>query len=88
VIKVEDDHVSPTIQSSGETGIAIKYFHFHNSAGDVAAAVYLIADCNFERYSKFKFQKILNRCLDITVSTPTKFCHPLDPFIQVTQIPT
>jgi hypothetical protein len=46
VIKGEDDHVPPTIQSSGETGIAIKYIHFHNSAGDVAPAVYLIADCN------------------------------------------
>jgi len=44
VLKSEVDCIPPTVKSSGETGIAIKYIHFHNSAGDIAPAVYLIAD--------------------------------------------
>jgi hypothetical protein len=46
VQKGEDEELPNTGKSSGETGIAIKYVHFHNSAGDVASAVYLIADPN------------------------------------------
>jgi len=44
VIKGEDDDTPATVVSAGETGVAIKYIHFHNSAGDVSSAVYLVAD--------------------------------------------
>jgi len=37
-----------TKESSGETGIAIKYYHFHNAAGECAPAVYLVADDSLE----------------------------------------
>ena len=43
VIKGEDDDTPATVVSAGETGVAIKYIHFHNSAGDVSSAVYLVA---------------------------------------------
>ena len=33
-----------TRQSSGSLGISVKYYHFHNSAGETAPAVYIVAD--------------------------------------------
>ena len=46
VVKSEDEELPNNVKSSGEIGISIKYVRFHNSAGDYASAVHLIADPN------------------------------------------
>ena len=45
-IKSANGHedVPLTRESSGGLGISIKYYHFHNSAGETAPAVYVVAD--------------------------------------------
>ena len=40
----EDRQRSATSLSAGGLGFAIKYYHFHNACGDVAPAVFIIAD--------------------------------------------
>jgi hypothetical protein len=34
----------PTALSAGGLGFAVKYYHFHNANGDMAPAVFIIAD--------------------------------------------
>jgi transposase len=43
-VKKEYEKSVPTAESSGELPIAIKYYHLHNAAGDVAKPVFCIAD--------------------------------------------
>ena len=43
-IKGDCCHIPLTRESSGCLGISIKYYHFHNAAGEAAPAVYIIAD--------------------------------------------
>ena len=42
--KSEGRDVVPTSLSAGGLGFAIKYYHFHNANGDVAPAVFIVAD--------------------------------------------
>ena len=45
IVKCEGDNARPaTALSEGGLGFAIKYYHFHNANGDVAPAVFIIAD--------------------------------------------
>lgn len=39
-----DDERPPTALSAGGLGFAIKYYHFHNAAGDMAPMVLIVAD--------------------------------------------
>jgi transposase len=43
-IKSDENQRPLTRESSGTLGISIKYYHFHNAAGETAPAVYIIAD--------------------------------------------
>ena len=43
-IKGDSCHIPLTRESSGGLGISIKYYHFHNAAGEAGPAVYIIAD--------------------------------------------
>lgn len=46
-IKGDSCRVPLTRESSGGLGVSIKYYHFHNAAGEAAPAVYVIADESF-----------------------------------------
>ena len=68
-----------TVKSSGEIGIAIKYVHFHNSAGDVASAVYLIAETKNPPWTSsthisFQFGQFYDN-LPCGTSTTLACCH-------------
>lgn len=48
-----DDERPATALSAGGLGFAIKYYHFHNAAGDMAPMVLIIADDTMEENEFF-----------------------------------
>ena len=82
IVKCEGDNSRPaTALSEGGLGFAIKYYHFHNANGDVAPAVFIIADDTMGP-EDFFFEEVIGlshtQLVDATgylVFTKTRNCY-------------
>ena len=52
-IKGDQGNIPLTRESSGMLGVSIKYYHFHNSEGETAQSVYIIADNSMDEDAFF-----------------------------------
>jgi hypothetical protein len=100
IVKCEGDSSKPpTALSDGGLGFAIKYYHFHNANGDLAPAVFIIADDTMTA-EDFYFEEVVGlshtQLVDATgylVFTKTRNCnaafyrwyahHIVAPFVEV-----